>query len=200
MARKKGRSIKVNRARNALGALARAGVDKEIARAIPTTKVGEEPAIEFQADATQVNTYFTVIGESRLLFSAERYIVVTLNLETAGPVAVGTQHTITPVLSGKGVLLETDVDRKFVLSKGDRLYIAAESINRVKFIVEPVPYLRHIYGAVINNTKSIAAAVISRIPGATTAPTSSSGKRPSDLPCPPGERRHLKKLPGRGRR
>ena len=55
-----------------------------------------------------------------------------LTLENAGPVAVGTMSAITPVLSGKGELLETDVPRTFYIAKGTRLYIAATGVNRVK--------------------------------------------------------------------
>ena len=88
---------------------------------------------------TEISTYFTQIGESRLLFSANFWCTVKLTLETAGPVAAGTREDVVPVLSGKGVLLATGVEEEWVLAKGDRVFIAAESINRVKYIVEPNP-------------------------------------------------------------
>ena len=88
---------------------------------------------------TEISTYFTQIGESRLLFSANFWCTVKLTLETAGPVAAGTREDVVPVLSGKGVLLDTSLEQEWVLAKGDRIFIAAESINRVKFVVEPKP-------------------------------------------------------------
>jgi hypothetical protein len=59
-------------------------------------------------------------------------------------VAVGMDQNITPVLSGKGILLPTNEQVEFYLSKGDRVFIAAESINRVRFITDPIPYLGQI--------------------------------------------------------
>lgn len=89
---------------------------------------------------TEVYTYFTQpTGVTRELFTAEFWLRATLTLETAGPVAVGTRQEIAPVLSGKGIILTTDIPVPFVLSRGDRLYIAAESINRVKIVREPLP-------------------------------------------------------------
>jgi hypothetical protein len=194
-------SLKLQRAKSSLARLARKGVGKEIARAIPTTREGEEPAIEFQADHTQIYTYFTQVGGTRLLYNAERYVTLILELENAGPVSIGTSRDLTPVLSGKGTLLPTDRSRIFEMSKGDRLYIAAETVNRVQVYIEPIPYLRQIYGAVVNNTKGIVGAVLAAVrPKGPAGPTSTSGKRPDELPCPPGDRRHLPKLPRRRKR
>lgn len=99
---------------------------------------------------TEIYTYFTVPdGETKLLYSAENLVRVTVQLENAGPVAVGQREDISPVLSGKGMLLppgNTD-DKTFVLSKENRLYIVSESVNRVKFIVEPIPFLEKILAA-----------------------------------------------------
>jgi hypothetical protein len=88
---------------------------------------------------TEIYTYFTQIGESRLLYSANFWCTIKLTLETAGPVAAGTRENLVPVLSGKGVLLTTDEDEEWVLAKGDRIFITAESVNRVKVIIEPLP-------------------------------------------------------------
>jgi hypothetical protein len=88
---------------------------------------------------TEISTYFTQIGTSRLLFSANFWCTVKLTLETAGPVAAGTREDVFPILSGKGVLLDTGLEEEWVLAKGDRIFIGAESINRVKFVVEPNP-------------------------------------------------------------
>lgn len=88
---------------------------------------------------TEISTYFTQIGDSRLLFSANFWCKAKLTLETAGPVAAGTRESLTPVLSGLGILLDTGVEQEWVLAKGDRIFITAESVNRVKFVVEPLP-------------------------------------------------------------
>jgi hypothetical protein len=89
---------------------------------------------------TEIYTYFTVPdGATKLLFSANFWCTAKLTLETAGPVSCGTRESLTPLLGGGGVFLNTGLVEEWVLAKGDRLFILAESINRVKFIVEPKP-------------------------------------------------------------
>lgn len=101
------------------------------------------------SNRTQTYTYITSIpvpGESTpILYNGDRlWANVTLELETAGPVAVGQSSALLPVLSGKGVLLETDQSRTFTIAKGTRLYIASSSVNRVKVTVAPLPWLEQI--------------------------------------------------------
>lgn len=86
---------------------------------------------------SEIYTYFTFVGGSRLLYSAESWTKVRLRLETAGPVAVSTRQEITPVLSGKGILLPVGVIIDFNLPKGDRLFITAGAIHRVTLFTEP---------------------------------------------------------------
>ena len=95
---------------------------------------------------TDIFTYFSVPdGESKLLYTAEEWMRIELVLETAGPVAVSTRQDVAPVLSGKGVLLAPSGEPlNFTLPRGDRLFIAAEAINRVKVIIEPIPWLEKI--------------------------------------------------------
>jgi hypothetical protein len=100
---------------------------------------------------TLIYTYFTKlpdVGESTpILYNGDRlWAEVTLTLETAGPVAVGTMSAITPVLSGRGELLETGVPRSFKIAKGTRLYIAATGVNRVKVEISPYPWLETLTG------------------------------------------------------
>jgi hypothetical protein len=118
-----------------------------VAKAVATKDLpGAQPSVlPDNVQQTDIYTYFTVAGETKLLTSASRWTFVRLFLETAGPVAVGTRHIITPVLSGKGVLLPTGSELSFTLAPGNRLYIAAESVNRVKTILEPFAYLDQIY-------------------------------------------------------
>lgn len=102
---------------------------------------------------TFVDTYFTRVlppgTETDIVYNGDNmWARVTLTLETAGPVAVGNLTSISPVLSGKGQLLETDTPVSFWIAKGTRLYIAATGINRVKRVVEPIPWLETITGLV----------------------------------------------------
>lgn len=93
------------------------------------------------------DTYFTKAGRTEIIYNGDRqWARITLTLETAGPVSVGNAQQLTPVLSGKGILLQTNVPVAFTIAKGTRLYIAATGVNRVKRMVEPVPWLEQITG------------------------------------------------------
>ena len=106
-----------------------------------------QPTVKATATKTRMFTYFTEAGETKLLYTAEGWIKARLILENAGPVTVGTDQNITPVLSGKGRILPTGTEVEFYLSRGDRLFIAAEGVNRVSFTVDPVPFLGSIEAA-----------------------------------------------------
>jgi len=98
-----------------------------------------------------VRTYFTnvpVVGaETPIIYNGDRqWAKVTLTLETAGPVAVGESSQLTPVLSGKGQLLQTGVPTVFNIAKGNKLYVAATGANRISVVVEPYPWLETITG------------------------------------------------------
>lgn len=126
------------------------GMPGEAGRAIPgvqqvreqmvRTAVEGAPEIPKNTDRLEVYTHTTRVSGSHPLYEAERWVRLRLTLETAGPVAVGTRDSITPVLSGKGILLPTNVELQFSMGKGDKLYIAATAINRVRVIVEPIPW------------------------------------------------------------
>jgi hypothetical protein len=90
-------------------------------------------------------TYFTrADGVTHLLYDPKQQLKLRLELETAGPVSVGTREELGPVLSGKGILLTTGLEQEFVLGLGDRIFIIAETTDRVKLIVEPIPYVPEI--------------------------------------------------------
>lgn len=98
---------------------------------------------------TQASTYFTKaqqVGQDvPILYNGDRtWVQLTLILQTAGPVAVGTSSNIVPVLSGKGVLLTTNVPFQITIAKGSRLYIASTGVNRVLVLLEPLPWLEQI--------------------------------------------------------
>lgn len=100
--------------------------------------------------ATEVYTFFArpaTDGQLPILYNGDRqYAEVILTLETAGPVAVSTKQQILPVLSGKGQLLETGVPLRFELAKGNRLWVATTSLNRIKVTVQPLPWLEQFAG------------------------------------------------------
>ena len=83
-------------------------------------------------------------GVVTTLLQPATWVRVKLRLETAGPVAVGTNNKgIIPVLAGGGALLGTD-DLVFILKKGDYLYAAANATNRVRMGTEPIPWKEQI--------------------------------------------------------
>lgn len=111
-----------------------------------------QPAAETgQGDnRTQVYTYLTNSqpdGQTPVLYNGDRmWAKITLTLQTAGPVAVGQSSDLFPVLGGKGVLLVVNEPFEVTIAKGNRLYIAANNINRVAVRVEPLPWLEQITG------------------------------------------------------
>jgi len=112
----------------------------EMARALPDSKGGEEPK-DLQRWRTDAYEMFTTeIGPSKVFYSADQWVKIELMLETAGPVAISTRAEITPVLSGRGRLLITNIPIEYILPKGSRLYYAAENINRVGVKIEPIPW------------------------------------------------------------
>ena len=51
-----------------------------------------------------------------------------------------------PVLSGKGQQLETGVPLSFFIAKGNRIYVAATAISRIKVTIQPLPWLEQFAG------------------------------------------------------
>jgi hypothetical protein len=146
---------KVPRFFNRVGAVAKPGskigstvgiTDRTVARgeAVTTTPgLGD--------NRTQADTYFTsgpIVGEPpQLIYTGDRFWAkVTLTLETAGPVAVGTTTKVQPVLGGGGRLLVTNEQISFTIAKGTRLYVAATGVNRIGRVIEPLPWLEQITG------------------------------------------------------
>lgn len=121
--------------------------NKEKARALPSSKGGETPQ-QLQTYRTEIFTFFTEPGIQTTLYSAENWVRMKLTLQTAGPVAVGTRAELLPILSGKGVLLDTNVEYKVYLAKGTRFYIASGAVNRVTVTVEPIPLLEQLSGEI----------------------------------------------------
>lgn len=148
---------------------------------IPQTQLGNRgeataplPSVTLGGGATRskYNTYITqppAPGQQpRAIYEGDRlWAVVTLTLETAGPVAVSDMPNLFPVLSGKGLLLPTGQPMQFKIAKGTRLYVAATAVNRIKVQIDPVPWLEQIAGTLM----LIAGKVLGRIPGVSASQT-----------------------------
>lgn len=111
-------------------------------RAPAVTTGGSENRIDIFTYQTRVST-----GATEVLYPGDRmWVKVTLTLRGAGPVAVGQNANLTPVLSGKGRLLQTGVPAVFNVAKGNKLFIASTAISLVDVVVEPFPWLETITG------------------------------------------------------
>ena len=108
------------------------------------------PTIAGAELSTELYTFFArpvTDGRFVVLYNGDRqFAEVVLTLETAGPVAVSRSQQLAPVLSGKGQLLETGVPLTFFVAKGNRIFVAATSISRIKVTVQPLPWLEQITG------------------------------------------------------
>lgn len=136
-------------AATAVSKIASVSLDRTKAQAIaPAAATGKGQ------DRVSAYTFFTSVPRpgqpaSTILYNGDRlWTQVTLTLETAGPVAIGQQADLDPVLSGKGQLLSTGVPTVLHVAKGDRIYIVASSVNRVKVKIEAYPWLEAITGMV----------------------------------------------------
>ena len=112
------------------------------------------PTIAGAELTTEMYTFFArpvTDGRFVVLYNGDRQAAeVILTLETAGPVAVATKQQLDPVLSGKGQQLETGVPLSFNISKGNRIYVAATSISRIKVTIQPVLWQEMIAGMMIS--------------------------------------------------
>jgi hypothetical protein len=122
--------------------------DRDVAQApAPAVTAGQAE------NKIQIYSYFTsapVPGQAtqQIYDGSRMWARVTLTLLTAGPVAVGQQSNISPVTSGNGQLLQTNIPVVIDVAKGNRLYGAATGVNRVNVSVQAVPWLETITGLV----------------------------------------------------
>ena len=58
-------------------------------------------------------------------------------------------------VTGRGILLVTDVTETFDLARGERLYFAAENVNRISIIIAPIPWQQAIALAIEQNTFAV---------------------------------------------
>lgn len=124
----------------------------------------------------KISTFFSTAGKTENIYNGDRlWAKVTLTLETAGPVSVGEQADLQPVLSGRGLLLQTGQATVFNVAKGNILYVASASVNRIGVVVEAYPWLEIITGAV-GSMLSIMRAGPAMIPAAIRAISNSTSK------------------------
>ncbi len=145
----------------------------KVAQVAVPTGVVPSPRQEATTYGTDTYTYFTIVGQSPqpLYTGDQEWAKLTLVLETAGSVAVSIRKTVTPVLSGKGILLTTNVPLSLTMPKGSRLYIAATAVNRVKVTVESIAWQEQQLGALVRGFSALASIFgpVSSAMGALTA-------------------------------
>lgn len=90
--------------------------------------------------ASRLTTIFTSAGGTDLQLAPTEWTLVSLSLETAGPVYAGTEQSLAPVGSGRGVAVGTTA-KYFLLGPKDRLYTISSALNRVSMAVHPLPNL-----------------------------------------------------------
>lgn len=124
-------------------------------------------------------------GESELVKQMKSWTVCRVTLITAGPVDIGTRFNISPPQSGKGIELVPGQEIELKLSPGDRLYMVSNTVNRVSFTFEPVPYQDEIV-TLIGAGNEIARSTGSAIAGFIGRLVSRRKKQPRQEVCPPG--------------
>lgn len=120
-----------------------------------TPQTGQQGQELYAGTAGKAYTVFTEAGKTKLVLSTQQWTKVTLRLESAGPVAFGTSEDLMPVSSGKGRLLPTGQDVEVVMVPQTRLYLSADSFQRVGIQVEPYPWMWELF----NKLKSLAPSI-----------------------------------------
>lgn len=87
------------------------------------------------------------------------WIQVTVTLETAGPVEVSTRPAW-QLLTGNGQALITNVPMVFTIPKGNKLYIASPTQNRIKVTTSPLPWMEQLMGAVMTGFNAVARTLV----------------------------------------
>lgn len=85
-----------------------------------------------------------------------RWTLVRITLETAGgQVAFGFKQDIHPPQSGKGRLLSATRETQIYVPPNQKLYYAADSVQRISISFEPLPWLQQILHVVSNLFASV---------------------------------------------
>jgi hypothetical protein len=130
-----------------------------LSRAIPhpPQPQGSQEAGNYNTD---LRTFLTLAGQITQLVPAQRsWVKGTFILETAGPVEISTSSQW-QFLNGQGMTLITDQPITVTLPRGTNLYVQSGSSNRVRYQVEPYPWLEQITGSVQQGFAKLAQALM----------------------------------------
>lgn len=101
---------------------------------------------------TELSTYIAkppIDGQLPILYNGDRqFAEVILELQTAGPVFVGTKQQILPLGSCKGQQLFTGQQVRYQLPKGNRLWVATGSISLIAVTIQAYAWLENITGLI----------------------------------------------------
>jgi hypothetical protein len=128
-------------------------------RAVPTPQT---PVTDDQRASTYITdpkTTLTLPGKIvQIVPATQAWVKATLTLETAGPVEVSNSSQWT-FLNGSGQTLIVNVPMPFFVARGNNLYLQSGASNRVKVLIEPLPWLEQIVGGISNGFSKLAGAV-----------------------------------------
>ena len=153
----------------------------ERSRLVPALEEGQLADLPYN---TQTYVFFTAVNQNELLFTAPGWVTVKLTLNNAGPVAISTSQDVLPVLSGRGILLVTGIEKAIALPKGNRLFIGAAAVNSVSVVIEPIPWLQTLALSIDRNTRSI----VRGIGQAVRIFRPETEEKTNEVPCPPKHR------------
>lgn len=88
--------------------------------------------------ASDFKTIITSVGVTDLQVSPVEWTLVSMKLESGGPVIVGTKPELSPIGSGKGISLGT-TPRYFLLAPAERLYTLSGALNTVSMTTHTLP-------------------------------------------------------------
>lgn len=92
-------------------------------------------------------------GRPPILYNGDRrWVKVTMILQTAGIVVWGPRADLSPITSGRGSQLVTNVPTIATVAKGSRIYYLASAVNRVSVQIEALPWLEEITALVTTLT------------------------------------------------
>jgi hypothetical protein len=101
---------------------------------------------------SQFKTIVTEPGKTTPIVNSLDWTVISLQLNTVGPVIIGNLPELGPISAGRGVRL-TSATRYLIVRPGDTLYIFSDTQDEVGAIFETLPFL---VGNVLTLLKGIA--------------------------------------------
>lgn len=120
----------------------------ELARGIPTAPPVLQGAKSPQNQVIDTRMVFTDgTGVPARIYSGDRlWAIVTITLQTAGPVAVSPNPSMGTTGSGNGRLLTTNEPVEYTCGEGQSIYVQSTSPNRLALSIQPVPWIEQVVG------------------------------------------------------